>query len=476
LAFSMKYVWITLIAVFIGVAIPVLNMAENWPVLALLVVSVGFFSWLFSDYVVRFDKMAMFILGATCFPHAIMIGGFNVSVVDVYTILAAGALIVTSRMKIHFPGKFMILSGSYVLLGFIGILWANNIKELIPPLIQFIQWILMGIPIFYNMKNEMSIVKVINLYIASASLIAFMAMGIVAATGYNGALFVLGLQKNALGTVVGNAVPLTFAMFLLTDKSRKMMRRVYMICLLSNALILILSLSRGSMLGAIVGTLLITYFIGRLKQTLIIMASTITVIVGTIVVVAPDYAASFVRFDDTSSAFSRVLIYDDVFEKIRAKPILGHGMGQYEIWLPQINFRQDDPNNVFLLNMVEMGVVGLTLFVLMMLYIVVVAFRNKKLFKDDRKFTLLNAMAFATFMSQLTHIQVDVSWVRGVGQFFFAMVAIVLVLPRFWYMRNGGMPVKDPVEKMVKHGGRGLKNEVAAGVARGRRDGVLEAN
>ncbi len=55
--------------------------------------------------------------------------------------------------------------------------------------------------------------------------------------------------------------------------------------------------------------------------------------------------------------------------KIHQKPFFGHGLGTYFIAIPQISFQQTDPNNIFLLNWHNLGLVGMTLFTIIVAYL-----------------------------------------------------------------------------------------------------------
>ena len=265
------------------------------------------------------------------------------------------------------------------------------------------------------------------IYIATASILSIIAILYSLQNGYNGQLYILGFHKNALGLVIGYSIPIILGFYEL-NKNKAKYKKIFIPLIILNTVALLLTFSRGSMLGAVSSCIILFMFMNKSKSIVIISIIIYIVSIILLNILPSNILDLFFDFSQNSSAYSRVLIFTDAIYKIKQNLWLGSGIGSYFIRLPAINFSQDDPNNVLLLNLLELGIVGLIIFILLNIYIYYYAVKNMRLFKFDKELFALNAIFISAFTARLVHVQVDVMWVRGNSLFMFAMVGMLFAL------------------------------------------------
>ncbi|MFB9757951.1 O-antigen ligase family protein [Ectobacillus funiculus] len=420
--------YILILILLVGTSIPLITMSEHYAVLLIYALFTLISFVLISKKKLQFEHFIMALLASSAIPHSVTLGGLNVSISDAYIAVMVVLLVIFSKFELSIPKTYFVITITYLAFCALSLAWANDFTNGLARLIQLIEFMLITVYVFYNIRSTKFLKTMMNWYIGLATVLGAIAVGYSLAQHVTGPLYILGFHKNALGSVLGTSIPLIYGLLLLNKDCSKKVKLTYLFCLFITVFGLLMTMSRGAFLGSIAAIIVLLYFTNKTKQILGILGL-IAVCFGLYAfILSPSYLESVTRFDEYSSAYSRVIIYDDVTSKIKEHPYIGHGVGNYFISIPQINFSQDDPNNIFLLNLVELGVVGLVFFVLMILYIVGVAFKNKREFKQNHELLTLNAIFIAGFVARFVHIQVDVSWVRGPGLFMFAMVGMLLSL------------------------------------------------
>lgn len=395
-------------------------------VLSLLFLFVSYM--LYAQKTLTFENLSILLLASSAYTQAINISGINISISDVYLILSIIYLLLVSKFKIKTPKKYLIIVLLYLIYCIVSLNWTAEINKSIPRLIQYIEFMLITTVVFFNIGTLKLQKKILFLFIINSTALSFIAIFVRFTISSTEPLYFGGFHKNALGWIFGGSIPLIYGLMLLT-KNKKY--RVFLFfVLISNALALIFTMSRGALLGSIAAIFALLFLSNKKKQIFILLLLLmISVFVVQAVSSQSEYLSRLTDFSENSSAYSRIIIYEHAKTYIQQKPLLGWGLGNYFINLPQINFSQDDPNNLILLNIVELGYIGLLLFLLIPLYVFIKAFKNKKLFKNDPEKLILNGMLFSVFVGRLLHMQVDVSWVRGSAVLMFAVVGMMMALP-----------------------------------------------
>lgn len=371
----------------------------------------------------NFDEFIVALLATSAFTHSINGTGINISISDIYLVIGLVVLLLTKKDNIKIPKMYLVLVLIYLTLCSFTFVTTNEINRTLIRMIQYSEYLLFTVLIFTNIDSLKVLKKMLILYIAVSTILSIIGILYTIQNGYNGGLYILGFHKNALGLVVGYAIPIIMGLSML-DKTNK----VYLILLILNIITLLLTFSRSSMIAAIVSSIMVYLFIGKGKH-IIKIAAVILLLSIILLQIVPDNTLNlFFDFSEKSSAYSRVIIFNDAMEKIKDNLIFGTGIGSYFISLPFINFKQDDPNNVFLLNLLELGIVGLIVFILILIYIYIYAFNNMRLFKNNKSLLVLNSIFISTFTARLVHVQFDVMWVRGNSLFMFSMVGMLFAL------------------------------------------------
>ena len=375
------------------------------------------------------DHLFIFLFATCAIPHSILIGGLNISLSDVYVALLFFILPLIYTFNLKLPKTYTILFLIFFIYHFTTLGWTPNISKSIPRLLQYIEFMFMSVIILYNSSNPITIKKMLDYYLFVASIIGIIGIFYYFLYDISGPLFVLGLHKNGLGWILGSTIPIILGKIFRENNSRKI-QLFFTFLLLINCFALFLTWSRGAILGVVASTIVFFIIIKKYKH-IFTFSVIVTIAFFFFNLVSPSFFEQAFNFTERSSAYSRIIIFNDAKHKIDKNPIFGNGIGNYHISIPEINFSQDDPNNIFLLFLVESGFIGVSLFSLLILYIFGVAMSNIKYFKNNQELLILNGVLFSIFLSRLIHTQVDVTWVRGASLIMFSSVGLLLALTRF---------------------------------------------
>ncbi len=371
------------------------------------------------------DGLLVSVLVLTTISFSWKFGGFHLGVAEIFLALAA-VVLVPVLIKNPLPAGYLAFAYLYFTWCVTSQFWTEDNRASLGPMIQYIQFILIATLVFSTASSEQSVARCLRGYIAASCLLATAVVIYAAKSGSFSYVYFLDYQKNLLGAIVGNSIPLIVALMTLPRNRPWLLRAA----LVLNICVLFMSTSRGSMIGAVVGTVITLALCNQLRRSVQILATGAVVFFLYITYLAPGYTQGLTDFSRESSAYSRIVIFKDAIEQIRDNFFLGSGIGSYHIELPHIGFSQDDPSNLFLLTMVEVGVIGTFFFVGILGAIASRALRNRELFRADPAKRALSAGLAGAFASHLAHIQMDVSWVRGAGTFMFACVGLMFALAR----------------------------------------------
>lgn len=256
-------------------------------------------------------------------------------------------------------------------------------------------------------------------YCAAAAALGLASIYYFITQGFQGSMYTLGINKNAMGPIFGTAVVVLFSGVTSGMFSRRQKRFVLPMLGLSG-IGLLLCLSRGGWVGTAVG-MMVVMLIGRRFKPLIIftivLAPLLTFMWTLLPTEAVDYATDI--SPDNYVIKSRLDASQVSMDEFARNPILGAGIGLR---------RRVEPHNVFVLTLGETGVLGLTTFVVMVgtaIYTFVVSLRRNKQAGELWQIVLAGTAGFTVF-----HVQtlVDVYWRRGVGSFGWACLGMTLAL------------------------------------------------
>jgi tetratricopeptide (TPR) repeat protein len=169
----------------------------------------------------------------------------------------------------------------------------------------------------------------------------------------------------------------------------------------------------------------------------------------------------------TDSASFRVFTWLSTWEMINTNPILGTGIGTfyltYPSWRrPQIffiegkhNTESDHPENEYLEVWYDEGIVGLTIFLVLIIFVLTLGYKNILFLRDDKTtkdgpMPYLQLGVISAFSAQLAHDFVCVS-LRFVssGVMFWLLIGVTLSIAAN-FIKRGNIPTKDYLKRSVK--------------------------
>lgn len=387
------------------------------------------------------DVLLAVLFGLTIGDISVFVLGRQVSIGDILLIPVL-LILIMSPQRTRLPPSFLLFSLAYLLWATLALGWSEDLGNSIPVLMQYIEFFFLVPLAFIHVRNLRGLVAIMNFFVLLVSSLSVMVIAYAVMMETYSYVYFLNYQKNLLGAVTGKAIPLIVGLLLLSGGPRKR----YWFALAVTSAAVLFSSSRGAMIGVIVGMAVFFLLIRRVRYGFVMAGLGTAAVFAYLRWLDPTAAEPLRDLSRGSSAGSRWLIYDHALKFITESPFIGHGVGSYYIEIPTIGFRQRDPSNLILLNLAEVGIVGLTLFLALLLVIARVMIRNARIFANDPLFAVLSASLSAAFVTHLAHIQVDVSWVRGTGFYTFACVGMLL---RLEHLRKQSLGIGSQVTSLL---------------------------
>lgn len=252
-----------------------------------------------------------------------------------------------------------------------------------------------------------------------------------------------GLNKNATGSFTSSAAVAAYVMALnplASVRRRFILNVVSLITFFAT----FATLSRGSLLGALVGVCLAALVLRRRRAvtlTLVgILVATFLLTIGTRAPTRPDESGSY------DSSVVRIYSFRDAVDKIGQDPFIGTGHGTYYLYIPELDIGIPDPNNLFLLTGAELGMLGLAALLFLLIRFVQAFIRAGRL---PLYHATLAAACGAVAVSRLVHFQVDVTWTRGTASLAFAMMGAMLAVTRLARPKEHDVDLAVPESRQV---------------------------
>jgi hypothetical protein len=217
----------------------------------------------------------------------------------------------------------------------------------------------------------------------------------------SGSGYVLGLQKNGAGSSIAAALLIAIEMSFRVPKRRI----IYQAAIALLTVALVLTLSRGSWLSAVTGTLVILLLrrkVGQMVQVGLIVGAIAGAAWFLLPAESKDYAMGF-----DSERWNIKLRYESqefASAQFHSSPIYGMGMGLR---------KEYDATNLFMLTLAETGIIGVIAF--LSLHAVLAAMiwgAQRRVGRRELEFSIL-AVAAALIAGKLVHGMVDHYWSRG---------------------------------------------------------------
>jgi O-antigen ligase len=237
-------------------------------------------------------------------------------------------------------------------------------------------------------------------------------------------------HPNSFAMYLNTALP--FAIALIFANVRRLYKILAVLVVGLGIVCLILTLSRGGWIGFLLsGSLVIILAIrrGRLKAVHAILVVCGVLLLAILVITSSNLIIDRLTTSDRGSAQSRITMDQGALVMMRDYPILGVGLNNYTLYMPQydpITFAENHGlyvvHNTFLLIGAETGLIGLVGFVLFLLSIIFQAWNLTKISPNDFLW-IIAVGVLCGYISLSVHNLVD-----------FGLIGCSPVFFQFWFL------------------------------------------
>jgi O-antigen ligase len=341
----------------------------------------------------QFALLLVFALAP--FVQDISIGGpFHVSIGELSLVLTLPAFALTSLGRFR-PPIILWLSVLYVVVC-AGCSVVNMDVSAITPLLQMLIYLIFAIAVFSAfLKDPSKFGMILDGALGMMAILAVLCI----VTNFT----FLGMNKNAWGAGMSGGVIIGMELWLGCSNKRR--KRWLFAALGVLVACLILTLSRGGWLAAMMGTLVLLGLRRQFKLFLKLLVLLVPLIVGMWFLLPAqdrDYAAGFSK--QRWNIRARYETIDNAMQQFKAHPLFGVGLG----------YRKDvDATNIVMISLAESGVLGFGAFIALHLGLIGMAWKLQKKVRRDSPLFAPVALAAALPFARLTHGLVDHYWSRG---------------------------------------------------------------
>lgn len=255
-----------------------------------------------------------------------------------------------------------------------------------------------------------------------------------------GSFNVFGLHKNSIGGSLAAAIVVLANLWYSQLNFAGKRYLIWILLVIGGGLLI--SLSRGAWIGAVVGLTVSGLLWGRITlviRTLMVAVPVLLVLWLLLPSEKREYATGFQS--DRWNIKMRMKTQDNLQEIIAKEPLFGIGIGLR---------KQVDATNFVLVTLAESGVIGLAALLGLFVSIIRVGFRVSR-FETKNSFVLYAALAVGLLACKVGHGMVDHFWGRGNGTVVWASIGLMLAANKQRLTRQR-VGIQQPVELEKSHG------------------------
>jgi len=397
-------------------------------VVAAIPAFVGLFLWAILDL----EKFVLFaVFGAIVFPASLVKPfGTNVDAADILLLMALMAWVVTNALRQSpdpwIRGNSMVLpAGVFLAVNAASAAWSIKPRSTIIFAVQLTELIVLFPIIFATIPRSISRLRqclVTFLVLTTGEGIATLYQYASHPSSHAAGTYLPGLGKNGLGSFLAAGLVIACALWFGSGKTGRYWLVPAIMILLGST---IATESRGSILGAGVGVLVVAFLLGRRRMLAVALGVSLALLYVVVIAPAESHKAASGGYD---SSLVRHISWRYAIKEIKHQPWIGTGARTYYEYLPPpIGGAIPDPNNLFLLTWAELGIPGMVALGFLLFRFAQLLVRSRRL--PDEAATLAVGCGAAA-ISFLVHYQVDISWVRGETTLEFAMIGLMLAANR----------------------------------------------
>lgn len=362
------------------------------------------------------------IAAAAAVPLSIKINVAVVSLVDIILILTLIPWLIKS-ISHHNPIKLpsvLFMNSLFLIVIILSLIGEVNLKIAIKEIVQYgIFAYLYPIFLFNSIDSQKQIEETLSILTIGTALLGITVASLSLVFG-NATGFFLGFHKNALGGLMALPMPYIIMKALTEPKKR------WQLSFLANGIGLLLSFSRGAWVGVFCGMSLVIFLLQKKHLFKFIIPLTLISILAF-------YTVSSHKENILSNHTMNIrqIYWGMALKGFSDKPWLGYGYSNFksisEKYAPSPMYLTDDPHNVCLRMLAEIGVIGFAAFLLLIGYFFFKAFSALKRIKNENKKLIITGL-IGGVLAYCIHGQFDVFWVRGTGTLFWIFISLLFVL------------------------------------------------
>tara|TARA_X000000368_G_scaffold121384_2_gene95178 strand:- start:11284 stop:12567 length:1284 start_codon:yes stop_codon:yes gene_type:complete len=412
--------------------------------------------------------LLLFFIVPFTFPNAITgiqevldINTLRLYLFSIINTLSLGYILYDTKTKVIFDAaiksKISIIIGAFIIWGLISYIYAFNKTEVIVRAFTFINFYLSFIVLYVFIRffkfKFIEICYFISFLLICQVAFSYYALSIVTALrAYDFAQnsLIVGVFPNRNVTAAIYLIQLPFLIYLIKESTNRAIKIVGFILGFSVMFILFLLASRTSyvVMAALIIIALVIFIIRRDKisnvTTSILGYLTMLILLGyiaTTITLGSNNEANMIKRMQTidyseTSTNTRVRYYTFGVKDFFKNPLIGYGLGNFKI----ISVERDKENinsyvvpytmhNDFLEVAVELGIVGLILFVLIFTYPLYLIFKRFKILN----FNSVHIILLLSISVYLIDSNLNFPFTRSVSLFYLALILNLLIYYAYEY-------------------------------------------
>ncbi len=418
----------------LGYLVPLL--AAQTAVLALVGAGLGALSLVLIRPQLGFVLLA---LGASFVTSvALPIGNLGPGEVVVLLLLGVALMGLATRVYQFTFLALYIPMGLYLILGLLSLTYSAHPSSGVPKIIQWLDFIAVVLVTVTLRPSDRIVKAAVGVFLLVQAGLGCFAVVTAFDSGISEAgLYILDFHKNALGLYMAMGLPILLARFLWPLATGA--RRSTLLLLAPVAAGLILSGSRGSWFGALLGCTVLAFYRSLRAGLTAVLVLAAVVLIGNAVL--PE---SLTRADEiiagTGSVEGRIVAWTEALQTYSEHPLGGVGIGSYvsdsRYHGAQGDYNVTDPHNILIRLLVELGPLGLGFFLAIWALIGRQGLQNNRTLRTP-PLLALNAGLIAALASYIGTGMFGPAFQRGHGTLFFFFAALLFVLPWLQQTEDG---------------------------------------
>jgi O-antigen ligase len=384
----------------------------------------------------------------------------TISKLLVFVTAAVGLLAILARGRVRPPATFHLLAASFAIWVGLSSAWSTDPREsvnrfMILAGLATIPWLVWELVVTQSRRRNLLQAYVLGAYISACYILLNYSAG-VSTTGSTGEVSqevtgrysVEGFNPNSLGFLLVLAIPIAWHLGL--THRNPILRWVNRLYMPIGTLATLLTGSRGALVVLAVALLIVPATLGRLSiglKVAVLTVITASVVAAGIFVPPVTWARLATTADEIESGSlnERRVIWEAGLELFPRHPIGGVGAGGFPQAVRPFLGYKGMAHNTFLSVLLEEGIVGLTLFVLMF---VSIYFHARSAPPEERRFVLILLLVFTIGLLPRNWEFDKPTWLM------FALLLAPVSAPTFVRQATGWVPARTRPPPRVEPVGR----------------------